>query len=286
MGKSRHDSALSGAEQPQEDVTRSELPVGYVHKAHQQHHFDHEVGDPEFEITRPRGGGRFYTFLMNYKVGTALGLLGESIAGRSVLDVCSGSGMDAELLLSHGPDVVCLDISERAIARAAERAHRYALNYRLVVGDVENLPFPDRAFDYVFVHDGLHHLDDPERAIAEMARVSRRGVVITEPADALLTGLLVRTGLLPELEESGNVVRRLHPRRLRALFDQLGPWEVRHRRYLVKYPHQPGRLFRLLDLPGIFTLGELAFLLLGVHLFGPTGNKLAFVALARNGVSV
>jgi len=38
----------------------------------------------------------------------------------------------------------------------------------------------------VAVYDGLHHLDDPYRAIREMARVAREGVLILEPAQATL----------------------------------------------------------------------------------------------------
>ena len=45
--------------------------------------------------------------------------------------------------------------------------------YGLVVGDAENLPFRDDAFDYVFVHDGLHHLPDAYRGVREMLRVAR-----------------------------------------------------------------------------------------------------------------
>lgn len=251
------------------------------HRARQRDYHDHGVADPEFEITRPRGGGRFYSFLMEYKVRAAVGLLAEGLRGATVLDVCSGSGMDAELLSRLGAHVVCLDISTGALNRAAERSRRYGVAYGLVGGDVERLPMRDKAFDYAFVHDGLHHLMDPEGAISEMVRVSRRGAIITEPAEAMLTAILIKLHVLSPFEEAGNRVHRLHPRRLKPLFARLGFPLVRYRRYLVKYPHRPGRLFRLFDRPGLYELARFTFLVVGARLLGAAGNKLAIVALAQ-----
>jgi ubiquinone/menaquinone biosynthesis C-methylase UbiE len=247
-------------------------------KEHQRHHFDHEVHDPEFEIVRPRSAGRFYSYLMHYKVRTAVELLSRDLSNQRVLVICAGSGMDAELLLSHGVQVVALDISEGALGRARERALRFGLRFGLVAGDAEALPFADGAFDHVFVHDGLHHLDDVEGAIGEMVRVGQRGVMITEPADAMFMRALIRVGLLPATEDSGNEVYRLHPNRVTPLLTRLGMPVVRHRRYLVKYSHQPGPLFRLLDLPLLYPLARVAFRLFGVRLLGAAGNKLTIVA--------
>jgi ubiquinone/menaquinone biosynthesis C-methylase UbiE len=45
--------------------------------------------------------------------------------------------------------------------------------------DAEQLSFEDEAFDYVFVHAGLHHCASPHRALLEMYRVARRGIMAT-----------------------------------------------------------------------------------------------------------
>ena len=66
------------------------------------------------------------------------------------------------------------------------------------------------------VHDGLHHLDDPYRALDEMARVARHELVVMEPARAVLTRLAVTLGLAAAVEPAGNVVRRLSAARCRA----------------------------------------------------------------------
>ena len=51
----------------------------------------------------------------------------------------------------------------------------------VVRGDILSLPLPDASVDLAYCWEVLHHLSDPEAAIREMARVSRRFVVIVEP---------------------------------------------------------------------------------------------------------
>ncbi len=66
--------------------------------------------------------------------------------------------------------------------------------------DVERLGFTDRAFDFVVVHQGLHHCHSPHRGLLEMYRVARRGVLAFEPRDTRLVRLGVRLGFGQEYE--------------------------------------------------------------------------------------
>jgi ubiquinone/menaquinone biosynthesis C-methylase UbiE len=247
-------------------------------KASQADYYDHKVEDPEFEINRPHGESRLYRYLMDFKFDRVIKLLGRSLQGSSVLVICCGSGMDAEYLARRGARVVAMDISSGCLGRARVRAGRYAVDYMLVRGDAENLPFRDCSFDFAFVHDGLHHLPEPERAIREMARVAQRGILITEPADANLTKLLIRSRVMKPYEEAGNYVIRFDAQRLEPLCRALGFDRVSSSRYLVKYGHPPGRWWRGLDPLPLFELSRSAFWLLGVAVFGRWGNKIAFVA--------
>jgi SAM-dependent methyltransferase len=61
--------------------------------------------------------------------------------------------------------------------------------------DVENLSYPDAAFDAVIVHSGLHHCASPHRGLLEMYRVARRCVILFEPADNLVTRLGQKLGI-------------------------------------------------------------------------------------------
>ena len=110
----------------------------------------------------------------------------------------------AEKFVRLGAVVTASDFSLAAVDRMRERARRYSCNLTTLVADAENLPFADREFNIVTVHDGLHHLEHPERAIREMARVANKGVLIMDPARATLTKLAVILGIADETEDAGN----------------------------------------------------------------------------------
>ena len=244
--------------------------------AHQQRYYD-EACDPEFEIRRPHGCGRVYEFLIRYKIDTGLALLGMNLAGRTVLEVCCGSGLMAEALARRGARVTGADVSAQALARACTRARRYGFLADFQPADAEALPFRDQSFDVVAVHDGLHHLETPDRAIREMARVARHGVLILEPARAALTRVAVRLGLAEDVEEAGNRVRRLRAADVAASLQEAGFPRVVWRRTLMYYPHQPSGWLRWFESAPRFALFRAAFWGANI-LFGRWGNKLALGA--------
>ncbi len=47
--------------------------------------------------------------------------------------------------------------------------------------DICSMPFADDSFDLVYGWEVLHHIEDPKVAVAEMARISRRYVLVAEP---------------------------------------------------------------------------------------------------------
>jgi len=51
------------------------------------------------------------------------------------------------------------------------------------VGSAERIPIEDEAVDYVFANMLLHHVEEPSRAIREMARVLRPGGVVVVVTD-------------------------------------------------------------------------------------------------------
>jgi len=242
-----------------------------------QHHYYEEECDPEFEITRPHKCGRLYQFLIDLKFQTGINILDLELAGSSVLEVCCGSGMMSEKFARSGAIVTGSDFSAAAILRARERAGRYQFSARFLVADAENLAFPDHSFDIVAVHDGLHHLRNPERAIREMTRVANKAVLIMDPARAALTTLAVKLGIAEEVEDAGNEVKRLDPQDVAKIVKAGGFEDVRWQRTLMYYPHEPGQFFRAFDNPLAFFLFRSLFNISNV-VFGRAGNKLTLVA--------
>jgi ubiquinone/menaquinone biosynthesis C-methylase UbiE len=218
--------------------------------------------------------------LLDYKFERSLRGL-SSIPIKTVLSVCGGSGMDGEYLARRGHDVVAADISLEAARRAQDRAHLHGVDLIPVVADVEDLPFRDGAFDLVFVHDGLHHLEDPFRGIREMIRVASQAVSINEPARAWVTRAAVRLGAAYEVEDAGNRVHRLDPDEIADLLEQNGFSIVRNERYGLYYRHIPGRVSKLLSTKPLMPAAKLA-----VRAFntvgGSIGNKSTVQAVRRD----
>ena len=88
-----------------------------------------------------------------------------------ILDVGCGAGFLANHLGALGHDVTGLDLSDDALAVAARHDPRHTVRYQR--GDALNLPFANASFDVVCAMDFLEHVESPEHAIAEAARVLR-----------------------------------------------------------------------------------------------------------------
>lgn len=270
------DTETSGCASGRQLGFKSKSEISTDSQSRQRYYYEEEC-DPEFEITRPHKCGRLYQFLIEHKFRTGLNVLDLELTGLSVLEVCCGSGMLSEKFARAGAIVTGSDFSTAAISRARERAGRYGFSATFLVADAENLAFKDGSFDVVAVHDGLHHLDNPENAIREMARVARRGVLILDPAQAAITTIAILLGVAVKVEDAGNEVKRLAAYDVAAILHSAGYQNVCWRRTLMYYPHQPLGWFRWFDKPTAFGVFRVAFLCVNL-VFGRFGNKLAIAA--------
>jgi len=89
----------------------------------------------------------------------------------SVLDLGTGTGRMLELLAPLATRAVGIDQSPQMLALARARIERSGLrNTQLRQGDLYALPVERNAYDLVILHQVLHYLDDPSRAVREAAR--------------------------------------------------------------------------------------------------------------------
>jgi ubiquinone/menaquinone biosynthesis C-methylase UbiE len=95
-----------------------------------------------------------------------------SLTGQ-ILDVGCGNGIFTLRLVNAAATVTGLDYSRHLLCQNTHSA--------LVCGDATTLPFSDGSFDVAFEANVLHHVPDRERVIQEMARTTRRYVVLLEP---------------------------------------------------------------------------------------------------------
>ena len=133
-----------------------------ANRAADQNWADSVAGDME----RHYSPGRTWEALAR----TALPLLETG----DVLDIASGDGVLAELLSPHAKRYICIDTSARVVAAAGERLRRFP-NVEVREGDMHALPFKDASFDLVVLMHALTYSTKPAQAVAEAARVLRRG---------------------------------------------------------------------------------------------------------------
>jgi SAM-dependent methyltransferase len=95
--------------------------------------------------------------------------------GERVLDLATGTGWTSRVVARRGAQVTGADISADLLSFAAEQARTEGLDILYQLGDAENLPFADGAFDAIISTCGVMFASRPEAAAAELARVCRKG---------------------------------------------------------------------------------------------------------------
>jgi SAM-dependent methyltransferase len=113
--------------------------------------------------------------------------------------------------------------------------------------DAETLSYADNTFDLVAVHLGLHHCRMPQKALCEMYRVARKGVLMIEPCENQMVKIGRMLGVGQEYEvhavafhhlKSGgvnntpipNYIYRWTPDEIRRIIASFAP-EFKHRVY-------------------------------------------------------
>ena len=100
-----------------------------------------------------------------------LDALGSPIAGRKLLDICTGTGHLAGAAAACGAAAEGVDFAATMVEVA--RANYPAISFRQA--DAEALPYPDGSFDLAANGFGLWHLGNPDAALREASRILRPG---------------------------------------------------------------------------------------------------------------
>ncbi|OLP61277.1 ArsR family transcriptional regulator [Xaviernesmea oryzae] len=104
-----------------------------------------------------------------------LNLVGDAPVDQ-MLDLGTGTGRILQLLQDVYRHAVGVDASRDMLAVARANLDRAAIGKATVrQGDIFNLPLEGGQFDLVTIHQVLHFLDQPDRAIAEAARMLAPG---------------------------------------------------------------------------------------------------------------
>ena len=135
-------------------------------------------------------------------------------------DLGCGTGHLSAMVAPHVARVVAVDGSAEMLAAARQRTHGLA-NVELHHGDLEQLPLDTGMLDVATLSLALHYVADPERAVAEAARVVRPG------------GRLVVLDMMPHERDDlqqrmGHVWRGFAESQVQAWFATAGLERVRY----------------------------------------------------------
>jgi len=104
----------------------------------------------------------------------ALDLLKPS-AGMAILDVGCGTGNLSLKLARLGCSITGIDISEKMLTFAREKAQKEQLPAEFMSMDASDLEFPEEAFDAVVSMAALEFMQDQQKTLDEMFRVLKKG---------------------------------------------------------------------------------------------------------------
>lgn len=126
-----------------------------------------------------------------FALATLTGML-DYLEAHSVLDIGSGTGRMPLYIKSRRPDIRVVGIEPVGALRQV--GYRNGLSEsELLHGDATALVYADKAFDVVTEFGVLHHIRRPERAVAEMLRVARAAIFISDANNFGQGSLLART---------------------------------------------------------------------------------------------
>jgi|ERR1035438_3411641 SAM-dependent methyltransferase len=126
-----------------------------------------------------------------HKVLTRLVADGMIKPAHSLLAVCAGPAESEVFSLLGLSEVVLTNITVHPTAAGP---------YAWEAQNAEALRYPDSSFDFAFVCDGLHHCSSPHKALTELYRVARIGIIVFETRDSVIQRLAIRMRLSSEYE--------------------------------------------------------------------------------------
>jgi SAM-dependent methyltransferase len=104
-----------------------------------------------------------------------VGMLAGELDGLDAIELGCGTGYVSAWLARRGARPVGIDISQAQLATARQLQQEFGLDFPLLHGNAEDVPYPDASFDFAISEYGASIWCDPYAWIPEAARVLRPG---------------------------------------------------------------------------------------------------------------
>ena len=160
----------------------------------------------------------------------------DGLAGKRVLDLGCGTGVDLVRFARGGARVTGVDIADNAIALAKRNVAQRGVRAELIIADGERLPFPDGVFDYVFAHGVAQYTSDGPRLVREAHRVlAPAGQAVFQGYNRISWLNALSALMKVDLEHEGApVLRKYSPAEFRALVSPFAEVRLVFERFPVK----------------------------------------------------
>jgi SAM-dependent methyltransferase len=127
-----------------------------------------ESGREDWEATEPRWG--------NWRVPEReVGLLPSNLEGVDTIELGCGTGYVSSWLARRGAKPVGIDNSEAQLETARRFQQELGIEFPLLHGNAEEVPYPDASFDVAISEYGASIWADPYRWVPEASRLLRPG---------------------------------------------------------------------------------------------------------------
>ena len=110
--------------------------------------------------------------------------------------ICGGGDLDRYIFMTLGFKNVTISNLDTRVSGDKFAPYKWSFE------DAQSLSFDDNAFDYVVIHAAIHHTSMPHKAILEMYRVSKKGILVFESRDSILMRILNKLNLTQEYEHA------------------------------------------------------------------------------------
>ncbi|HEX5824854.1 MAG TPA: class I SAM-dependent methyltransferase [Candidatus Limnocylindrales bacterium] len=121
-------------------------------------------------------------------------LLPDDLAGKDTIELGCGTGYVSAWLARRGGRPVGIDNSEQQLATARRLQQEHGLDFPLIHGNAETVPYPDASFDLAISEYGASIWADPYLWIPEASRLLRPGGQLIFLVNSLLMVLCMPDG--------------------------------------------------------------------------------------------
>jgi len=139
-----------------------------------------------------------------------LRFLPDDLAGQHTIELGCGTGYVSAWLARRGAHPVGIDNSEQQLATARRLQAQHGIDFPLVHGNAETLPFPDASFDLAISEYGASIWADPRKWVPEAARVLRPGGRLIFLVNGLILMLAMPDAERPATNELLRPLRNMH----------------------------------------------------------------------------